>query len=83
MKLVVVSVRDSAMESYEKPWFVPTTAVAVRAFRDEVARKESSMHGHPEDYILFEIASFDEDSGKFDNLPSPRQLIRGADCKET
>lgn len=82
MKLIVVSVRDSALDAFMRPFFVPTTAMAVRSFQDEVKRPESEMGKHRDDYALFEIASFDEESGRFDNLPSPRQLIRGSDIGE-
>lgn len=82
MKLVVVSIFDSALEAYMRPFFVPTCGMAVRAFRDEVMKPGSEMGAHRSDYILFEIASFDEEKGLFDNIPSPRQLIRGADIGE-
>lgn len=82
MKQVVVAVRDSAVDAYARPFFVPSTAVAVRSFRDEVNRAESPMHAHPGDYELFELGSFDEESGKFENLASVRSLVRGADVKE-
>lgn len=82
MKLVVVSIRDSALSAYMRPFFVPTTGVAIRAFSDEVRKAGSDMGAHRGDYILFEIASFDEETGMFDNLASPRQLIRGSDIGE-
>lgn len=82
MRLVVVAVRDSAVDAFMRPFFVPSTGMAVRSFRDEVARSESEMFRHPADYELFQLAEFDEETGKFENLASPRSLIRGADCKE-
>lgn len=82
MKLVVVAIYDSALVAYMRPFFVPTVGMAVRAFQDEVKKAGSEMGAHRADYILFEIASFDEEKGLFDNLPSPRQLIRGADIGE-
>lgn len=82
MKLVVVSVRDSAVDAFMRPFFVPSTGVAVRSFRDEVSRSESEMHKHPGDYELFEIGAFDEETGRFENLASPRSLLRAVDCKE-
>lgn len=82
MKLIVVAIYDSALAAYLRPFFVPTTGVAVRAFTDEVKKTGSDMGAHRGDYILFEIASFDEETGMFDNVPSPRQLIRGADIGE-
>lgn len=83
MKLVMVSVRDSALDAFMRPFFVPTTGAAVRAFSDEVRRKDSEMYRHPADYVLFELGSFDEESGRVENLDSPRQLVRGIDIGES
>lgn len=82
MRLVVVAVRDSAVAAYARPFFVPTTAFAVRSFRQEVNNKESPMCVNPGDFVLFELGSFDEDTGKFENLEAPQQLARAADFKE-
>lgn len=83
MKLVVCSIRDSALDAFMRPFFVPTTAMAVRAFRDEVTRPDTEMFKHRSDYTLYEVASFDEVTGKFDNLDSPRQLVRGSDIGDS
>lgn len=79
MKLIVCSIKDSALEAYMRPFFVPTSGMAVRAFTDEVNKAGSEMGAHRGDYVLFEIATFDEDSGLFENRETPRQLIRGSD----
>lgn len=81
MRLTVVAIRDSAVDAFMRPFFVPSTAVAVRSFRDEVANPESPMQKHPEDYALFHVGFFDEDSGKFENCPVPIQLARAQDME--
>lgn len=79
MVLIVVGIRDTAVDAFMRPWFVPSTGMAIRSFQDEVRNAESPMAKHPADYTLFQLGSFDEDSGKFENLDSPRQLVRGLD----
>lgn len=81
MRLVAVAVRDSAVDAFMRPFFVPTTAFAIRSFGEEMKNKESPMFAHPEDYALFEVGSFDEESGRFENVDSPRQLVRAVDLK--
>lgn len=81
MKLVVCSVRDSAVDAFARPIFVPTTALAVRQFGDEFKNPDSQIKKHPGDFALFELGSFDEETGKFYNLETPRQLIRGSDLE--
>lgn len=79
---VVCAVRDSASALFGQPFFVPSTAVAVRGFADAVRKAEdgSDLTKHPEDFILFELGSFDDETGKFVNVPDPVQLLRGKDA---
>ena len=43
MVLIMVAVRDSALDALMRPFFVPTTGFAVRSFQDEVKNSESPM----------------------------------------
>lgn len=83
MKRVICAVRDSALAAFMQPFFVPALGVASRSFADEVNRQESPMFQHPEDYVLYELGTFDEDSGRFDLLPDPRQVARASDLKRS
>lgn len=67
MKQKICAVFDSAMEAYLRPFFVPTTNMAVRSFNDEVNRaaEDNPMHKHPSDYILHCLGEFDEGTGEF------------------
>jgi len=80
---VVCSVRDSAADLFGQPFFVPTTAMALRGFADAVKRADgdSDLTKHPDDFTLFELGTFDDETGKFVNLPEPRQLVRGKDVQ--
>lgn len=82
MKLVAVAIRDSAVDAFMRPFFVPTTAFAVRSLSQELKNAESPMAVSPQDYALFELGSFDEETGRFENLDSPKQVIRVQDLKE-
>lgn len=77
MKLVICAIRDLRMDAFQAPFCVPTVGVAVRAFGDGC--KQGQMKDHPEDFILFELGVFDEETGKVDNLSSPRQIARALD----
>lgn len=79
---IIVSIRDSAVNAFMQPFFVPAVGAAVRAFGDEVARKETPMNAHPDDYELFELGTFDDSVGRVIMLPEPRSLARGKDFKE-
>lgn len=81
MKRCVVSVRDHKMASFGQPWFVPTLGVAERAFTDDINNPESIAFKHPEDYELFHLGWFEEESGRFENLDVPTQLCTGVNVK--
>lgn len=80
MLLHVCAVRDSAADAFGRPFVVPTLGLATRSFIDEVANPQSAFHSHPGDYTLFELGSFDDNTGKFESLESPRQIMRGQEA---
>lgn len=82
MKYVVCAVRDSAAEVYSQPWFLPSKGVGIRVFTDQLRNPETPQFKHPNDYTLFALGTFDDETGQFENLPRPDQLIRGSDVKE-
>lgn len=82
MKLVAVAVRDSAVDAFMRPFFVPTTAFAVRSLSEALKDPQSPMASSPQDFALFELGSFDEETGRFENLESPKQIVRVQDLKE-
>lgn len=80
-KLVICAVRDSAAVAYAPPMTFPTIGIASRTFRDEVHREESMLFKHPEDYTLFKIGEFDDETGMLEPC-TPEQLLRAQDMKD-
>lgn len=74
MKFKVVSVYDSQLELYSKPFFMQTRGTALRSWADSVNDPQSPFHQHPDDYTLFEIAEYDEETGRFENYATPVSL---------
>lgn len=79
MKLISVAVYDRATETYGRPFYVPHVGAAIRSFMDEANRADSEIGKHPNDYELFELASFDDATGKYTVPPTPTRLVRGSD----
>jgi hypothetical protein len=81
--LTIVAVKDRAVDAYNRPFYVPTIGAAIRSFTDEVNRNESEMNAHPEDYDLYEMGTFCDQTGTF--LPAeggiPRVISRAQDLK--
>lgn len=85
MKKQVVSVKDRAADAFMTPFFVPSRGMAIRSFKDEVNRKDAGniMSQHPDDFDLYLLAEWSEDSGQFVQVAEGAVLlIRGKDCIE-
>lgn len=83
MILIVCAVRDSAINAFMRPFYVPAVGAAVRSFNDEVNRKDSELGAHASDYELFELGEFFEETGTFSMLSEPRSLARAKDFVTT
>lgn len=87
-KLAVVSIKDSAVQSFMSPMFAPAVGGIVRQFGDEVKKastpeRPNNLNEHPEDFELVWLAEFDDETGEFSKPEGGmRVLARGLDYKE-
>lgn len=79
MKYAVCAVKDRAVNAYNRPIYVPTVGVAIRSFTDEVNRKDSELQNHPEDYDLYELGQWDDETAIYVPLEVPRVITRAQD----
>lgn len=78
MILHVVAVLDSAAQVFQRPFFVPRIEVARRAFSDEVNRRDAAnqLNAHPEDFSLYSLGTFNDETGALSSLDSPVLVVR-------
>ena len=83
MKMIVVSIKDRAADAFARPAFVPSVGVALRSFQDEINRasEDNQMFQHSDDFDLYELGEFDDNSGLFDLFESPKLLTLGKQVK--
>lgn len=83
MKLVLCSVKDRAADAYGRPMFVPSVGVAIRSFSDEVNRvdPDNQLNKHPDDFDLYELGEFDDNTGLFVLHDQPKLLSLGKQVK--
>jgi len=83
MKMCIVSIRDRAADAYGRPAFVATEGVAIRQFSDEINRssEDNQMYVHPDDFDLFYLGTYDDNTGAMDLLASPKQICLGKQVK--
>lgn len=65
MRLLAFAVYDSKAEAYLRPFFAETKGLALRSFVDAVNDPQSGMNKHADDYTLFEVGSFEQETGIF------------------
>ena len=71
----IFSVYDSKAEYYQKPFLSEHIGDVLRTFKD-VANDETNPIGkHPEDYVLFLIGEFDQQTGAL--VPSETKVSLG------
>lgn len=74
MLVEVFAVYDSKARNYGQPFFCINPAIAIRAFQSTVESPESQLHKYPEDFSLFHLASFNDETGEFTARTNPTNL---------
>lgn len=72
----LVSIRDEATELWGNPVAVNAKAEAVRAFKNAINNPAGDMARDPQDYNLFIIGTFNEETAEI-NPNVPQRLARG------
>ena len=83
MKLTLCTVKDRAADAYGRPMFVPSTGIAIRSFSDEINRaaEDNQMYNHSDDFDLYELGEFDDNTGLFSLHDQPKLLTLGKQVK--
>jgi hypothetical protein len=85
MKHIICTVYDRASELYGRPMFVPSIGAAIRSFTDEVNRNnaDNQLFNHPDDFDLYELGEYDDQTSRITTLDLPKVLILGKQAKTT
>lgn len=78
----VFAVYDSKACAFLQPFFSNSVGSAVRAFADASNEDKSPIARHPGDYQLYEIGTFDDNSGLLDAMVPTKLLGCAADFVE-
>lgn len=76
MQLKIYSIRDSKGEIYNPPFFNKTHGEAERNFRDLANDKQTTVGRHPEDYDLYYIGEYDDQTGKVQANDTPHHIVK-------
>lgn len=76
MILKAFSVRDAKGEVFHTPFFKKTHGEAERDFTMLVRDEKSQLRQFPEDYDLYFLGEYDDQSGVFKTLDTPQHIIK-------
>jgi hypothetical protein len=81
MRQKISSIRDAKAEIFNKPFYQNTHGEAERTFRTIVNDDSTAVSKYPEDYDLWYLGEFDDNSGKAELLDTPQHMIKAIDVQ--
>lgn len=81
MELKIFSIRDSKAENYLQPFFNKTHGEAERNFRELARDDKSIVSKYPEDYDLYFLGTYDDNSGKLSPADTPQHVVKAVNLK--
>lgn len=82
MKKYAFSIYDSKAQTFNPPIFATTKGEAIRSLMDEVNNPSSMLSRHAADFGLYEIGSFDTETGMFGDSKVPELIAEAAQYKD-
>lgn len=76
MQLKIYSLRDSKSEIFNAPFYKQTHGEAERDFRSLVNDDKSMVHKYPEDFDLYYLGDYDDNTGKVKPLDTPQHMVK-------
>ncbi|AXH78030.1 MAG: nonstructural protein [Microviridae sp.] len=76
MELKMFSIRDSKGEVFNPPFYKKTHGEAERDFQTLCKDEKSTVNQYPEDFDLYYIGTYDDNSGKIQSLDTPQHLVK-------
>lgn len=76
------SIRDTKSAIYSDPFYAITHGVAERNFHEIANDSSSIVYKHPEDFDLYHIGEFDDNTGKCQILETPKHVMKAVHCRK-
>ena len=75
MIINVYTIFDVKAQFYNKPFYLANDSVAVRTFSDLANDPQTDVAKHPEDYILFALGTYNDETAKIE-WNEPKTMCR-------
>lgn len=80
MKLQMYSVRDNAVGAYLAPFFMRSRGEALRSFVSACQNAEHEFSKHPDDYRLYFLGEYDDNTGRCVCPEAPDFILSARDA---
>lgn len=70
----IFAIYDNKAEAFMQPFYATTVGLALRIFADNVSNPESILHKNPNDFVIYEIGEFDDQTGEVINWTENKNL---------
>lgn len=77
----IYAIYDEKAQAYNNPFVMNHDGQAARAFEDEAAQPDSMINKHPEDYRLYRIGEYHQETGKIIPEDVPKFVCDGKQVK--
>lgn len=74
----IFAVHDKAVDAFLQPFFAPARGSAIRSFVDACTDSNHQFAKHLDDYVLYELGSFDDGNAQF-STHEPQRVMSGFD----
>jgi len=82
MKLQCFSIKDVAVGAFSQPFYARSRAEAVRMLQDTMATREHQFSKHPQDFGLYRVGEWDDQTGVFEPYSVPEHMVQLLDLAE-
>lgn len=76
MQLKIYSIRDTKAEVFHPPFFQKSHGEAERSFSELLRDEKSLIYKYPEDYDLYYLGNYDDQTGKITPNNSPEHQLK-------
>lgn len=82
MILVIMAAYDKKAQAYMTPFFVNNALLGLRAFKDAANSPESPVCKNPEDFSLFRLGTFDDNTARMELVVQPEIVAEAINLKK-
>ena len=78
----IYTILDSKAGAFNLPFFQKTHGEAERNFNALVNDNKSLVSQYPEDFDLYYLGEYDDETGTFKSLDTPQHMLKAIACKK-